>query len=39
MLGLRSLKCRVFEEKEEEEDDDSYYFGAQRDINKLISVR
>lgn len=33
------MKCRVFEEKEEEEDDDSYYFGAQRDINKLISVR
>lgn len=33
------MTCRVFEEKEEEEDDDSYYFGAQRDINKLISVR
>ena len=33
------MTCRVFEEKEEVEDDDSYYFGAQRDINKLISVR
>ena len=33
------MTCRVFEEKEEEEDDNSYYFGAQRDINKLISVR
>ena len=30
---------RVFTEKEEEDDDDSYYFGAQRDINKLISIR